>query len=55
MFFKDFSGTSEHVPNLNIIFEQIEDLKKDTIVVLELSSHALEFAKRNEPGKEIAM
>ena len=29
------------------IFEQIEDLKKDTIVVLELSSHALEFAKKS--------
>lgn len=29
------------------IFEQIEDFKKDTIVVLELSSHALEFARKS--------
>ena len=29
------------------IFEEIEKFNKDTIVVLELSSHALEFAKRS--------
>jgi len=29
------------------IFEEIEEFNKDTIVVLELSSHALEFAKRS--------
>lgn len=29
------------------IFEEIENLSKDTIVVLELSSHILEFAKRS--------